>query len=48
VIVAQQVQDAVKNEDAHFVIEGAAEAQSIATSDGWRDGDVSEILRGWC
>jgi len=25
-IVAQQVQDAVQNEDAHFVIEGAAEA----------------------
>ena len=44
-IVAQQVQDAVKNEDAHFVIEGAAEAPSVATSDGGRNGDVAEIAR---
>ena len=44
-IVAQQVQDAVKNEDAHFVIEGTAEAQGVATRDGGRDGDVTEIAR---
>jgi len=49
VIVAEQVQDAVKDEDAHFVIEGAAEALRVAASDGGGDGDVAEIpadLRG--
>jgi hypothetical protein len=45
VIVTQQVQDAVKNEDAHFVIDSAAEAQSVATRDGGRDGNVPEIAR---
>jgi hypothetical protein len=43
VIVAEQVQDAVENEDAHFVIEGAAEALRVAACDRGRDGDVSEI-----
>jgi hypothetical protein len=38
------MQDAVEDEDAHFVIEGAAEALRIAAGDGGRDGDVAEIL----
>ena len=40
-IVAQQMQDAVKDQDAHFVVEGAAEALGVAAGDGWGDGDVA-------
>jgi histidinol-phosphate/aromatic aminotransferase/cobyric acid decarboxylase-like protein len=45
VIVAEQVQDAVKDEDAHFVIEGAAEALGVAASDRGGDGDIAKIFR---
>ena len=34
----------MKNKDAHFLIEGAAEAERIAASNGGRDGDVTEIV----
>src|SRR5271168_1657987 len=37
------MEDAVEDEDAHFVIEGAAEALGVAAGDGGGDGDVSEI-----
>ena len=44
VIVAHQMQDAVKDQDAHFGFECAAEARGIRASDGRSDGDVAEIL----
>ena len=43
-IVAQQVQNAVKNKNAHFQVEGVAPAESVAARHGGRDGDVSEIV----
>ena len=38
------MQDAVKNEDAHFVAEGATEPLRVAPRDSGGDGDVAEIL----
>ena len=45
-IVAQQVQDAVENKDTHFVVERAAETESVAACDRGRDGDISQIFGG--
>src|SRR6266852_7408938 len=40
------MENSVEDKDLHFLIEGAAEAASIAPGDGWRDGDIAEIRFG--
>jgi hypothetical protein len=42
VIVAEEVEDAVKHEDAEFIWEGTTEFLGIAPGCGWGDGDVAE------
>jgi hypothetical protein len=48
VIISQKVEEAVENEDANFLFEGAAKAKGVAVGDGRRDGDVAEerAIRG--
>src|ERR1700722_11333207 len=43
VIVAHQVQNSMKYQDAHFDSEGATEAAGIFAGDGGSDGDVAEV-----
>ena len=42
-IVAHQVQDAMKDQDAHFVVQGASEAAGVAARDVGSNGDIPEI-----
>ena len=35
----------MKDKNAHFAVEGAAEAHGVAAGDCGRDGDVSEVIR---
>ena len=43
VIVSHQVQNAMKDEDAHLLVEGASETTRVALGDGGRDSDIAEI-----
>jgi hypothetical protein len=45
VIVAHQVEHSVEDEDAHFVVEGAAELLRVAPRNRGSDGDVAEMGR---
>ena len=44
VIVAEQMQDAVEDQDAHFGGEGAVVMTRVALRHGGRDSNVTEIV----
>jgi hypothetical protein len=48
VVVAEEMEDAVEDEDLKLVGQGAAEFLGVAASGGGGDGDVAEVvgLRG--
>jgi hypothetical protein len=45
VVVAHQVKNAMKDQNAHLIVEGATEAASVAHGDSGSDGDVAQIRR---
>ncbi|MGC1967970.1 MAG: hypothetical protein WA673_16015, partial [Candidatus Acidiferrales bacterium] len=47
-VVAHQMKHAMKDEDAYFLVEGAAVTKGVPAGDIGRDGDVTKVrLSAW-